>query len=860
MRRAKLLALVALFGGLVSTVVGYVPDATGAAGESVAMDGPGRQQTVTGTVGEQVDHTCTGLDDPVCPTHSVTITNGPVVLTGTLGGGASTDDFDLYLYTGNEVAAGSGSPAGTLERIDAVLHDGTYTVLVQPYVSAEGSTYRLDLSTAVPAPTGTFVVPTTGGATSFEQPVPSGSPSPADITSTRLLASCAGNASPRCDLFRIDVPFAGAQIRVVDAAMAPGASELASRLYDGRHHLIASNTYVDGDDTILANLPGAGTYYVGIEPTVAVTADRYRLDIDVTPAPSGGGATVSPDPGPQPADAGLFTRTLGFATKTGYRGVVAWQAAQPVVATVHYGTAPGALDLTAPAPASPDSAGMLVLEGLEQGRVYYWQVEDLVSGERSVVKSFTSNNAYTDWNGAAYTIDLVVQLDTEAVPLVNVPHDLNLDDLAAGMNVFAERIYDATDGFVRIGNVLVTDTNVDYAANVPASPGSVVNGECTPTNYADVLVQTSVPFDSHTYGYAIADACTSFYLGRLGQLVYEWQHDLHLGYVAAHELSHYALGAPDLYDTASGAVTDTGCINNELDLSLMNNTGAWDAAAHRWRLTEFDRNPTLTPCDHQHDSAYTWDRMRERYLGVPLLPDGPIEHIVDTNARGNEDGGALAVSILDREPGISTLTSYTPDDTDAPVVPPCPSSGPQLTDPAGDATELAATGPTPVPNDDGLDVVTGEVTSSSSKRRGLELQFTIGVVDVDAPPAAPDGNYFRFYFTHDGVERQVTAQRRPDGTAEFALNPRSSTPPSGTAAPLSGTIDTATNQITILLPAALVSATDPAVGPIGDGTVLSDLHVLAQRDTGVLLLQADSAATDCNYTVAVSKKPGGRRT
>lgn len=361
------------------------------------------------------------------------------------------------------------------------------------------------------------------------------------------------------------------------------------------------------------------------------------------------------------AEEAVFTEVTGFATKTGFRGIVAWEADQPVLARVRYGTSPTALTLsTAQLAPQADTAGMVVIGfvagfGPAPGDTIYYRVEDQLSGGVSAIQSFEAKNAYNDWNGSTYTIDVVMQLDTQSLP-AEVPADLALQDIAAGANVWAERLYDSLDGFARVGNVLITDTQLDQAANVPFQ---TLDGTCpsNQSNMADFLFESAPPLDSHTFGgFAVNQYCTQIYIGREGWLGSHWLDDLSLGYVMAHEGGHYFFNAPDLYpQTGAG-----GCRNLAWDGSLMHNTGGYTGS--RWELTELDRNPTLTPCDHG-GSPWSWDALRERYTNVPLNPTGPIDHMVDTDAKGNEDGGALNIMILDRQPGSSTLTAYVPDDS-----------------------------------------------------------------------------------------------------------------------------------------------------------------------------------------------------
>lgn len=346
-----------------------------------------------------------------------------------------------------------------------------------------------------------------------------------------------------------------------------------------------------------------------------------------------------------------FSEVVAFSTKTGFRAVVAWQAETAVGSVVRWGEGPTDLPNVASSLAAPDRAGMAVVDGLTPGRTYWFAVEDRLTGQRSAPVAMQAGNAYNAWSGSAYTINLLVQLDLSEVPAIDASWDLNLDNIASAVDVAAERIYDALDGFARIGTVVVTDFTTDYPANAPfGSPVSV----CPPAGgVADVLIETTIPFDSHTWtGFAIDTPCTMLYLGREGQLVVPWESELHTGYVASHELMHYAFNAPDLYGQGGAA-----CWNPEWDGSMMSNRGGYSGG--RWRGTEVERNEKITPCT-MGNQPYTWDQLRERYENVPLRPDGPVERIVDTKPKGNPDGGALKIYVLRRSPAGSTLSKYTP--------------------------------------------------------------------------------------------------------------------------------------------------------------------------------------------------------
>ena len=529
----------------------------------------------------------------------------------------------------------------------------------------------------------------------------------------------------------------------------------------------------------------------------------------------------------------VFTETLGFATKTGFRGVFTWKASQPVEGIVRFGTSPTALTQSISAVPGQADTAQIAIAYLTKGATYYWQVEDSLTGQKSEVKKLEAKNAYTDWNGSAYTIDLMVQLDTQSLD-PSIPHDLALSDIAQGINVFAERFYDAMDGFARIGQVIVTDTTFDYAGNIPFQPVVCNN---TLTNVADVLVQTTVPFDSHTFGgFSIDNPCIGFYVGRIGQLVVPWEDDLHFAAVAAHEMAHYALNAPDLYPEApNGGGGD--CKNLAWDGSLMHNTGQWNGA--KWELTELDRNPTLTPCAHG-TNGWSWDRLRERYTEIPLLPQGPISDVFNDKARGNPDGGALEIYILDREPGASTLTRFTPDDKNVQ----CGPTTPQVQDAEGDATGLLLVEGTPLPSDPSLDILSANVRWNPTTEA---VTFTIKVKDLtDLPPNGGIGHHFRYYFSYNNVAYQLYARRDPTGqTRALLLADNTSLGVTG----LGGSFDAVKDEITIILPAARFAAAVPSAPKMTLGSQLGGFQVLAQRFVGAATITGDTGRGTCGYAL-----------
>lgn len=371
------------------------------------------------------------------------------------------------------------------------------------------------------------------------------------------------------------------------------------------------------------------------------------------------------------APAPTFTKVVAFGAKAGNRLIVAWEANGAVTPTVRFGTSPSNLNREAPTiPAVAATGGVVFSDRISPragGLPWYARLEDKATGAVSELIEVDPSNAYRAWNGSTYTINLVVRADTAALP-DDVPHDQSLRNLAAGMNVLAERVYDAWDGFARLGKVLITE---GPGPHTPMTTADCMVG--VQTDYADIVSSTVSPFMSAAFLYGIESPCGRIDMGRMGWLFANlWPDDLEWASVAMHELGHYAFGTPDLYPTGGRSADATGvrlgpdCRNLEWDGSIMHNSGGWNAVTDRWEMTEVDRNPVLTPCRNDYN-PYSWDTARYRYPNIPLRPNGPIEHIVDDQARGNEDGGALDIWILDRPAaGPARLTPYTPVD-DAPV-------------------------------------------------------------------------------------------------------------------------------------------------------------------------------------------------
>ena len=577
----------------------------------------------------------------------------------------------------------------------------------------------------------------------------------------------------------------------------------------------------------------------------------------------------------EPAQPAPFTDVTAFATKTGTRGVVAWQTDVPIQPYVSW-TTDGAEPQGFEVKDAADTAGVAIIDGLEVGKTYKVTVTDLVdSTVASAPVELVAKNAYNDygpngtdqpigdvsWRDNVYTIDMLVQLDTQSLPK-DVPHDQALEDIGDAFNIVAERMYDAVDGHARLGKVLVTDTQFAYAINEPfgVEEATTATNEINPCgadrNLADVLVQSAPPFDSHTFSYAIEEPCASFYVGRLGWLIANpWVNDLDMGYTSTHEMMHYAFGAPDLYGTSDVAGSGGGCNNPAWDGSLMHNSGGWNGS--RWQLTEVDRNPELTPCEHGTE-PYTWDQIQSRYASVP--DESQLLDVVNYKPRGNPDGGALDIKVLDRTPASSTLSAFNPNDESPEFNDACFSrtdaSVSSASDPEGDATLVASadTGATGsnASNEPSLDILQTDIRflgdGDEAVSAGDVLETVITASDLTATPRASTHISHELRFDVGGTEYVAGALKDvATGEESFSIG----------SVPIEGAFDVVSNTITMRIPAVLLDEEGAEVYALEPGGLFVPTATWSRREIGAGPV-ADQAPGGCEIVIpgSATEVPG----
>jgi hypothetical protein len=219
-----------------------------------------------------------------------------------------------------------------------------------------------------------------------------------------------------------------------------------------------------------------------------------------------------------------------------------------------------------------------------------------------------------------------------------------------------------------------------------------------------------------------------------------------------------------------------------------------------------------------------------------------------------------ATSIVPTHPGAV----YDPPSDDTTVAPPCPTRPAHtMTDPTGDATQLAIadTGAAPI-NDAAADITAADLEWANGAA-GPTITATISVAALSAHPGTGSvGENYRFDFSYNGVPYEIQAS--------YGASPSTSNPGAlsldatdfswgvvGTTgvtslSSLEGSVDVASNTITVLLPASTFSSLQPDQPAFGSGPAIGSLQVLAQRLDGFLTLTADDAAPATDCAVALS--------
>lgn len=405
-------------------------------------------------------------------------------------------------------------------------------------------------------------------------------------------------------------------------------------VYDDQGERLDADCYLDsGNVRIGATLATAGVYYVAVP--VDATVYRFALGlgdpaprpVDLEPEVPGTSVRAVEPPADACAETAEVPPTHGegdesienltwAALKTGFRLAVAWDAPADADARLRYGLAGGdfyEIDVEGVGPHR-----VAVLDSLPVGEVLCFQVAvgsgaDAVQGEWHAVSLRNAMTAY-DAEAGAYSINLLALANEDL---------FGRDTIEGGLDVYAQKLWDATDGHIRAGRILLLGGDAEHHHSGLIScymAFQVVPAGDTPAcnQVVDVVFShDNLPIAAGaTYLDGIQDPEQAIWMNSLyetptapGIHLANGTHEV--GSVLLHEVGHYAFAALDLY------VGNETCWDPDLRISIMSNTR--DA-------TEFDGpNAPCPDADSIPDYVPSWTLIRERFSEVPERPTGPIE-------------------------------------------------------------------------------------------------------------------------------------------------------------------------------------------------------------------------------------------
>lgn len=312
------------------------------------------------------------------------------------------------------------------------------------------------------------------------------------------------------------------------------------------------------------------------------------------------------------------------ALKTGTRAVVAWTTPTDVAATLAYRVGDGPERVVREEVAT--RMHVFVLDQLPRGEMLCFVPS---GGGAHAMRLANAMHAY---DGEAYSINLLV--------LANEPVDLGA--LENGLDSFAWRLRDATDGHVRAGRILVAVADLGHHNSGWTScyvPFSII-GASTPTcqRVVDVLFTADAypAGAASTYKDGIADDDAAIWMNSYWQAGAVNLGD-DVGSVLMHEMGHYAFGADDLYGNGE-------CDDLAKGISVMGGSR---------KATEFDDEVNRCP-NEANLTAYvpTWTLAQARFPAM-----GDRQGVIDAGPTTPGDGyarhtfAALSVSVPQDDAG-----------------------------------------------------------------------------------------------------------------------------------------------------------------------------------------------------------------
>jgi hypothetical protein len=258
-------------------------------------------------------------------------------------------------------------------------------------------------------------------------------------------------------------------------------------------------------------------------------------------------------------------------------------------------------------------AHAFVLDGLPVGETLCFMV--VAGGGKSDWHELRLANAHRAYDDASGTYTLNLLVDATEAPLATGMLHVGLED-------FARSLWDATDGHVRAGALMVLqglprETRPGFYAcyNLAGALGTLDACHGAPdvvlTHDMWVLAAGLTRMDG------IRDPRGAIFLDAALMTTLPLDD---FGNVLLHEVGHYAFGMMDLYGGAlvpeTEGVTNPGCVDTRTGISVMDSDRS---------TTEFDDEVARCPNEAWIEGYVpSWTLLRERYPRIPERPGGPV--------------------------------------------------------------------------------------------------------------------------------------------------------------------------------------------------------------------------------------------
>lgn len=300
--------------------------------------------------------------------------------------------------------------------------------------------------------------------------------------------------------------------------------------------------------------------------------------------------------------------------KTGFRVVVAWQSSMEVVGLLRYQAGAGNWEEVEDPLAR--RTHVFVIDHQPVGEAFCFQAKEGTS-VASQVHSVQLINAMKAFDPVSrtYSVNLLTVANLE----------FDRSGVEQAHRRFAELLWDATDGRVRAGALIILYDDFDRPSVIQGGAGFA------PFGFAhDVIFQHDDPrYGGYTTRDGIQERTGFMVVNQFEREPVLEEFAIPAGFVIMHEFGHYGFGAMDLY---GDALTEPNCYDARTGISVMGNDE---------RASEFDDENNRCP-NESVISGYvpSWNKIRERYPEIPArqgLPDpGP-----------GGDGGLVQLATFD---------------------------------------------------------------------------------------------------------------------------------------------------------------------------------------------------------------------